>query len=277
MIPKKIHYCWFGGNPLPEMAQKCIESWKKYCPDYEIVEWNEDNFDLNCNDYVKEAYEAKKWAFVTDYVRLYALYNFGGIYMDTDAELIGCIDNFLSNNAFSGFENDSQIPTAIMGSEKGNEWIETLLSYYDNRHFIKSDGSYDMTTNVVTITELTEKSFNFACNGKMQTIDGVFTIYPKDYFCPKSWETGYKINLTPNTVCVHHFNASWYDEAEKKKLEEFKLRMEKRQIFHEKYGEEKGEKKYRRWERLRRKYYYLRTHGLLHTIKIIIYKLLGKI
>ena len=276
MIPKKIHYCWFGRGQLNELAIKCIESWKKFCPDYEIIEWNEDNFDISCNDYVKEAYEAKKWAFVTDYVRLYALYNFGGIYMDTDAELIGCIDNFLSNNAFSGFENDSQISTAIMGSEKGNEWIETLLSYYDNRHFIKSDGSYDMTTNVVTITELTEKSFNFACNGKMQTIDGVFTIYPKDYFCPKSFETG-EIEITDNTVCIHHFNASWFTEKDKKNLEEFRSRERRRLRLHEQYGEEKGEKKYRRWEKVRRKYYYLRTYGLLHTIKIIIYKLLGKI
>ena len=159
MIPKKIHYCWFGGNPLDELGQKCLASWKKYCPDYEIIEWNESNFDINSNSYVKEAYEAKKWAFVTDYVRLYALFNYGGVYMDTDAELIMGIDAFLNEPAFSGFESTQYILTAIMGAEKGSEWIGLLLRDYDGRHFKKDDGSYDLTTNVKVITELTVKKY----------------------------------------------------------------------------------------------------------------------
>ena len=106
MIPKVIHYCWFGGNPLPELAQKCIASWKKYCPDYEIKEWNESNFDLNCCDYVREAYEAKKWAFVSDVARLYAMVHEGGIYMDTDVEVIAPLDSLLQYHAVSGFETE---------------------------------------------------------------------------------------------------------------------------------------------------------------------------
>ena len=119
MIPKKIHYCWFGGNPLPPLAVKCIESWKKYLPDYEIKEWNESNFDLNYNDYVREAYEAKKWAFITDVVRLYAMVTEGGIYMDTDVEVLKPLDELLQYDAVSGFESSSRIPPRDGGAGGG--------------------------------------------------------------------------------------------------------------------------------------------------------------
>ena len=277
MIPKKIHYCWFGGNPLPEMAQKCIESWRKYCPDYEIIEWNEDNFDISCNDYVKEAYEAKKWAFVTDYARLKVIYENGGIYFDTDVEVIRPIDSLLYGvDAFFAMESPGVIATGLgFGAKKGNSIVKALMDDYNDIHFLLEDGSYDLMS-CPKRNEDVFASLGFVHTDELQKI-GNAVFYPHDYFCPKSWETGYKINLTPNTACIHHFNASWYNDTEKKRLEEFKFRMKRRQEFHERYGEEKGEKKYRRWERLRRKYYYLRTHGLLHTIKIIIYKLLGKI
>jgi len=157
MIPKKIHYCWFGKNPMPKLAQKCINSWNKYCSDYEIICWNEDNFDINSNEYVKEAYENKKFAFVTDYVRLYALYNYGGVYMDTDVEVLKSLDKFLENEAFSGFENTEYVPTGIMASTKGNNVIKDLLDYYKDRHFIKEDGSFDLKTNTETITSIMEK------------------------------------------------------------------------------------------------------------------------
>ena len=124
MIPKIIHYCWFGGNPLPPLALKCIESWKKYCPDYEIKIWDESNFDININKYATEAYEAKKWAFVSDVARLWVLYNYGGIYMDTDLEVIKPLDEFLYHKAFSGFEDEVNIPTGIIASEKNNNWIK---------------------------------------------------------------------------------------------------------------------------------------------------------
>ena len=121
MIPKTIHYIWFGGNPLPEDAKRCIDTWKKYCPDYEIKEWNESNFDVAQNDYIKEAYEAKKWAFVSDYARLKVLVEYGGIYMDTDVEVLKPLDRFLSERAFSGFEDADAIPAGIMACEKGFE------------------------------------------------------------------------------------------------------------------------------------------------------------
>ena len=215
MIPKVIHYCWFGRNPLSKLSKKCINSWKKYCPDYEIIEWNEDNFDINSNQYVKEAYEAQKWAFVSDYVRLYVLYYYGGIYADTDAEFIKPMDEFLKYPAFSGFESNCDIPTAVMGAEKNNTWIGKLLEYYDDKHFIMSDGTYDMTTNVVTITNITKENYNIKLNDTTQCIEGVFILFPHDFFCPKNYDTC-EIKLTANTHAIHHFNGSWHSEEERK-------------------------------------------------------------
>lgn len=206
MIPKIIHYCWFGGNPLPELAQKCIESWRKYCPDYEIKRWDETNFDLNYNDYVREAYEAKKWAFVTDVVRLYALVNYGGIYMDTDVEVLKPLDDFLKYEAFSGFESETDIPTGIMASEKEQELFTELLYEYNNTHFLLSDGTYNEMTNVVRITNTCLK-YGFVPNNKLQTVKG-FTFFPKDYFCPKDHVTRV-IRVTENTYTIHHFDGSW--------------------------------------------------------------------
>lgn len=154
MIPKMIHYCWFGGNPLPDEVKKYMETWKKYCPDYEIKEWNERNFDVNQNQYCSEAYEAKKWAFVSDYARLKILYEHGGIYMDTDVEVCKPLDHLASYAFWSGFESKSQIPTGIMASCRDNELLEYLLSYYDDKYFRNENGSFDTTTNVTTITKM---------------------------------------------------------------------------------------------------------------------------
>ena len=212
MIPKIIHYCWFGGNPLPELAQKCIESWKKYCPDYEIKRWDETNFDMNYNDYVREAYEAKKWAFVTDVVRLYALVNKGGIYMDTDVEVLKPLDEFLEYEAFSGFETEKDIPTGIMASEKGQELFAELLEEYNGEHFLNRDGTYDETTNVTRITNTCLK-YDFLLNNRLQTVKGVI-FFPKDYFCPKDYRTRVT-TVTENTYTIHHFDGSWFSEARK--------------------------------------------------------------
>lgn len=215
MIPKKIHYCWFGRGEKPELAIKCIESWKKFCPDYEIVEWNEDNFDINSNQYVKEAYECRKFAFVTDYVRLYVLKKYGGIYMDTDVEVIKPIDTFLNCHAFSGFENNDLIPTGIIGAEKNNEWISCLLEDYNSIHFVDSKGNMDLTPNTDRITATTKKNYNLKLESSYQEIGGnIVTLYPYDYFCPKSHITN-EINLTDNTYTIHHFAASWLSESEK--------------------------------------------------------------
>lgn len=215
-IPKKIHYCWFGKGPKPELANKCIKSWKKYCPDYEIIEWNEKNFDINSNIYVKEAYENKKYAFVTDYVRLYVLNKYGGIYMDTDVEVIKPLDGFLKHRAFSSFENNNYIPTGIMASEKNNKWIKTLLSEYNNLHFI-NNGKMDLTTNVIRITESTIKNYGLNPISSYQELkNGIVTIYPYDYFCPKDHYTQ-KINITKNTCTIHHFSGSWLPKSEMKR------------------------------------------------------------
>lgn len=212
MIPKVIHYCWFGGNQIPEEAKYYISTWKKYCPDYQIKEWNESNFDLNSNTYVKEAYDCKKWAFITDYVRLYVLYNYGGIYMDTDVEVLRNLDEFLENAAFSGFEREDAVPTGIMAAEAGNDFVGKLLDEYKCIHFINSDGSMDFTTNVDRITA-TAVNYGLLLNNKKQTID-TFTFYPKDYFCPKSSRT-LELKLTKNSATIHHFAGSWDTEKDR--------------------------------------------------------------
>lgn len=222
-IPRIIHYCWFGGNPLPEMAKKCIASWKKYCPDYEIKEWNETNFDLNYNDYVAEAYKAKKWAFVSDVARLYALVNYGGVYMDTDVEIIKPIDSLLKYESVSGFESDTQIPTGLMASVAHQLLFEELLDDYKDKHFIRNDGSYDLTTNVTRITDVCLR-YGFIPNNTLQTVKG-FTFLPKDYLCPIDHET-HVIHITDNTLVIHHFDGSWHSK-EDIYFEELKKRMPK--------------------------------------------------
>lgn len=211
MIPKIIHYCWFGRNSLPESAQKYIASWRQFLPDYEIKEWNEDNFDVTQNQYVHEAYDNRKFAFVTDYVRLYAIYHEGGVYMDTDVEVIGDYDQFLHHHAFSGFETDGNVPTGMMAAEKGSIWAKELLNQYDNRVFIQPDGSFDMTTNTTVITNYMVKK-GLLLNNTFQDFPGLCTMYPSDYFCPKDHRTG-RIKCTKNTVCIHHFAGSWVEKT----------------------------------------------------------------
>jgi len=213
MIPKTLHFCWFGGNPQTPLLQKCMESWKKLLPEYDFVEWNENNFDVASNRYVREAYEAKKWAFVSDYVRLYALYHFGGVYVDADLEVLKPLDRFLEHKAFSGYESENVIPTAVMGAEKGHPWIKLLLDDYSDRAFVKPDGSYDQTANVIPITRRTVEQYGLVLNNELLTFGDGVAIYPKEYFCPLEFSTR-KIFTTENTHAIHHFSASWWEEGE---------------------------------------------------------------
>lgn len=213
-IPKIIHYCWFGGNKKPESVVRYMESWKKYLPDYEIMEWNEENFDINSYIYAKQAYDAGKFAFVTDIVRLHAIYNYGGIYMDTDVEVLKSLDPLLVYEGFSGFEDDIHIPTGIMAGKKGNGWFREQLDYYKNKQFILENGNLDQTTNVEIITNISKKDHGFIANGKFQVLKYGFTIFPKDYFCPKSPTTGI-VELTKNSYTIHHFSGTWVSNKEK--------------------------------------------------------------
>lgn len=228
MIPKIIHYVWLGGKPLSAFAKKCIKSWKKFCPDYEIKQWDESNFNIHQNLYCKQAIEEKKWAFASDYIRLKVLYEFGGIYLDTDVEILKSLDDFLQNKAFIGFETEKFLSTAIIGAEKNNKWIETFLNDYNNRKFKKPNGDLDLTTNVVVATKLTTKNYKqFKLNNQKQNLDNL-TIYPKDYFSPLDYSIN-EIVLTKNSTAIHHFNGSWLPKPNifKRILRKFKNLIKK--------------------------------------------------
>ena len=215
MIPKKIHYCWFGRNPLPESALKCIASWKKFFPDYEIIEWNEDNFDVNCIPYTAQAYAAKKYAFVSDYARFKILYEHGGLYFDTDVEVIKSFDDILARGPFMGFEvnpNPARAFGAVaaglgIGAEKGMELYKSVLDYYSKLSFLQPDGSYNTTDAVVNITTRELIKVGLKDQPGIQSVAGI-TIYPMDYFNPLDDATG-RLTKTDNTRSIHWFTKTW--------------------------------------------------------------------
>ncbi len=214
-IPKVIHYCWFGGNPLPKLAVKCIESWKKFLPDYEIKRWDESNFDVNIIPYTQQAYKAKKYAFVSDYARIWLLYKYGGIYFDTDVEVIKPLDSIISAGSFMGCENrcfPNMSPANLhinpglgLGAVPEVNIFHELMDLYGSLQFIKDDGSLNLKTIVEYTSEL------FAQHGLKnipytQTVADV-NIYPWDYFCPMT--PTLILNQTENTVTIHHYSATW--------------------------------------------------------------------
>lgn len=214
MIPKKIHYCWFGGNPLPDFAKKCIDSWKKFLPDYEIIEWNESNYDVNKLPYIAQAYSKKKYAFVSDYARFDILYKHGGLYFDTDVEVIKDLTPICEKGNWLGIENPGLINAGLgIGCEANNTLVKEILLSYKNSDFVKQDGSLNLTTVVDRVSEIF-KNYGFVYENKSQNV-GDFIIYPAEYFCPKDAVTGI-MNLTDNTYTIHHYDASWLEDWEKK-------------------------------------------------------------
>lgn len=206
-IPRILHYCWFGRGEKSRKIEKCMISWQKHLGDFHIMEWNEDNFDLTSNRYVKEAYEASKYAFVSDYVRLYALYHHGGIYLDTDVEVIKPLDSFLHHEAFSGFEDQTYLQSGTMGAAKGHPWMKDLLENYASRSFLLSGGTYDLTTNTAVITELCGKH-GLVLNGEYQVLENGVTFYPRTFFSPYDYING-GTYITDDSHTIHHFAKSW--------------------------------------------------------------------
>lgn len=220
-IPKVIHYCWFGGTPLPPLAEKCISSWKKYLPDYEIKRWDESNFDINIIPYTKEAYDAKKYAFVSDYARFLILYQHGGLYFDTDVEIIKPMDDIIEAGPFMGCENHSEegaIPNSLgvapglgLGVNPGLGLYKELLDLYSSLHFKSDNGSLNTKTIVEYTTEL-------LCSKGLKNIDSIqiidnVLIYPVDYFCPMDYDSG-ELIITNNTRTIHHYAKSWHGKKE---------------------------------------------------------------
>lgn len=206
-IPKIIHYCWFGEKEKPSIVKKCIESWRNQLVDYEIKEWNEDNFDLKCNRYVEEAFKDGKFAFVSDYVRVHALYHEGGIYLDTDVEVFKTFDDLLYHDSFWGFEQENFIATSTIGAVPGNALIKEFLDSYDKKTFLKMDGSFDQLTNVAIVTEMLIKK-GLRKNGQQQTLAGIGVFYPQTYFSPFDY-INCRTFRTEETYAMHHFYKSW--------------------------------------------------------------------
>ena len=211
-MDKTINYCWFGGNKKPAIIEKCIKSWEKYCSDYKIVEWNESNFDITCCKYVKEAYDNKKYAFVSDYARFYVLNKYGGVYLDTDVELLKPLDIFLTNN-FVGFENANSVATGlIMACEKDNELCKYMIEQYNKDRFILEDGTLNLKTVCVRVTDYFVKK-GLVLEDRTQNING-YIIYNSSYFNPKNNDASV-VELKENTVSIHHYAATWTTKNER--------------------------------------------------------------
>ena len=212
MIPKVIHYCWFGKGDMPELVERCIASWKVHMPDWEYRLWSEDNFDIASSpQYVREAYEAKKYAFVSDYVRLWALEQEGGVYLDTDVEVLRSFESLLNDTAFIGLEESlALLPgTCVMGCEAHCQWVKDMLSTYKDAKFLKEDGSMDLTTNVQRLgAKMVEGGLQH--ERKIQYLpQWGLRVYTHDYFSPIT--STRVMRKTKNTYCIHRFAGSWVD------------------------------------------------------------------
>lgn len=227
MIPKIIHFCWLSGSEYPELIEKCICSWKEKLSDYEIICWDTSRFDIDSCRYTKEAFAEKKYAFASDYIRLYALYHFGGIYLDSDIEVMKSFDDLLHLKAFTCFQKMSTtLSPWIIGCEKGNPIIKEFLDYYEGRSFYDKNGKMDLTPNPYPFTRIC-REHGLLLKDENQNLDSI-TVFSHDYFCPYSPSNG-QLEITDNTYAIHYFNAEWMSEEQKK-------RRKKKQEVTKKYG-----------------------------------------
>ena len=198
MIPKIIHYVWVGNNPKPKDIKKCMKTWKKHLKDYKIIEWNESNFDISSHPFVKKAYEAKKWAYVSDYIRMYAIYNYGGIYLDTDVLVLENFDKFLNNKVFVGFERENYPFTAVFGAEKKNKFIKKLLDYYDNLDAYNFDFE---NNNTISVSNILINEYGCSKENEEQLLKDGIKVYKDDILC----------NPSKNSTTVHIFTGTWLE------------------------------------------------------------------
>ncbi len=223
LIPKVIHYCWFGKNPLPDKHKKWMESWYKFCPDYKIIEWNENNYDITKNNYMNQAYEEKKWGFVPDFARLDIIYNFGGVYLDTDVELINNIDDLLYQKGFAGFESDEYVALGLgFGAVKGLPIIKEMLNLYKKINFVDNNGKLNTIASPVWQTKILKQK-GLITNGEYQIVKDL-TILPEKVLSGKSASTR-RIKLTSYTKAIHHYEGSWLNEDKKKEFFDFEEEM----------------------------------------------------
>jgi hypothetical protein len=231
MIPKIIHYCWLSNDPFPKVIADCISSWKMHLPDYKFVLWDTNKFNLEDNIWVKQAFETKKYAFAADYIRLYAVYNYGGIYMDTDVEVKKSFNDLLHLPYIIGTEGDGIIEAGVFGAEKNADWLHDCLSYYDGKTFINNDGSFNTVTLPKIMMQQVQRKREIVVLPKseviaahqLETSKNKLFLFPKEYFCAKNLGTGVLEN-TSETYSIHHFAMSWIP-LKHKFLADFKRKL----------------------------------------------------
>ena len=205
MIPKIIHYCWLSNDPIPQQLKDCMDSWKKCLPDYEFRLWNFDRFDINSSIWVKQAFELKKYAFAADYIRLYAVYHYGGIYMDMDVEVVKSFNDLLDKDYILGYEKAECIEAGVFGAEPNSMWLKKCLDYYTDKAFVNSDGS-------LNTTPLPRIMYKILKEGGL--LDNELILFTPEILTAKSYATG-KIHRTSKTYCIHHFAGSWITGKQK--------------------------------------------------------------
>ena len=201
MIPKKIHYIWVGNNPKSSLIEECIATWKNKLPDYEIIEWNENNFNVHENKYIEQAYQAKKWAFVSDYIRARVIYEQGGIYLDTDVRVLKKLDPLLNNRAFIGFENNDYLSAAIFGAEMNHPFMKDILNYYNNRDFTFDKNDQMAGVNSISVTDILKENYGLKAGNKEQVLKDRIHVYPDGFLC----------NPSKNSYSIHLFTGTWID------------------------------------------------------------------